>query len=110
MDWTASSDQAWLTVMNGSGMTPDSFQLTADPTSLPMEAISYANVTVSSTDPRVTNTEIVRVGLYRTASPPTAQVERPLCSARINRWRDARNALDGHQRNQRWRTPWAGRA
>jgi hypothetical protein len=75
IDWTASSDQAWLTVTNGSGMTPDSFQLTADPTSLPMEAISYANVTVSSTDPRVTNTEIVRVGLYRTASPPTAQVE-----------------------------------
>jgi len=73
--WTATSDQPWLTVTNGSGTTPGSFELTANPDSLPMEAVSYANVTVSSTDERVTNTEIVRVGLYRTAASPASQVE-----------------------------------
>ena len=71
--WTATSDQPWLTLTHASGAAGEAFQMTANPASLSNNAISYANVTVTSGTPGVTNTEIVRVGLYKTSTAPPAQ-------------------------------------
>jgi hypothetical protein len=71
--WTAVSDQPWLTLTNAGGSTPADFHMTANPSSLPVGAISFANVTVTSSSPGVTNTEIVRVGLYKTNVAPPGQ-------------------------------------
>lgn len=72
--FTATSDQPWLTIGGGTGTTGGSFQLTANPAALPLEAVSYANVSVSSSDPTITGTEVIHVGLYRTAATPAAQI------------------------------------
>lgn len=74
-DWTATSDQSWLTV-TPSGTTDGDLAITADPTGLAVEQIHYANVTVESTTPTITNSgqEVVRVGFYVTATTPAAQV------------------------------------
>lgn len=70
-NWNAVSDQSWLTV-TPSGSTPGSLTLTADPSALAAEQIHYANVTVSSPDVSITNSETIRVGFYVSASTPLA--------------------------------------
>jgi hypothetical protein len=64
--WSAESDQDWLTLSASTGTTSTSrtLTLTADPAGLPMDAIHYANVTISSSDTSIANSEIVSVGLY----------------------------------------------
>ena len=71
--WTATSDQTWLSLTTASGTTPGTLQMSADPSSLPLEAVSYANVTVTSTDPTISGSEVIHVGLYRTAVSPASQ-------------------------------------
>lgn len=64
--WKASSDQSWLTV-TGSGTTAGSgsaLTLTANATLMPLNTVSYATVTITSTDSSVAS-EKVRVGFWR---------------------------------------------
>ncbi|ANH69760.1 BACON domain-containing protein [Mitsuaria sp. 7] len=66
--WTASSDAAWLTVSKAG----DQLTVTADPAALPSDAISYANVTLSTTTPRVVPAT-VRIALWKGTTAATAQ-------------------------------------
>lgn len=67
--WTASSDSAWLSVTASgtTGGSGSSVTLSADPTSLPAEAIGTANVTLSSSTPGV-SPAVIRVALWKSAS------------------------------------------
>jgi hypothetical protein len=67
--WSASSDQAWLTV-TASGYTDGPLTLTADPAGLTAGEIHYATVTVGSGDASISNTEKINVGLYVADSDP----------------------------------------
>ncbi|MFO1340012.1 MAG: hypothetical protein U1F53_17595 [Burkholderiaceae bacterium] len=70
--WSAVSSQPWLTV-TPSGKTRDGanvLSLTADPATLPANVISYATVTVSSTDNSVVNHESIRVGVWKGSTNP----------------------------------------
>ncbi|MES2164493.1 MAG: hypothetical protein V4476_25345 [Pseudomonadota bacterium] len=72
--WTAQSDQPWLTV-TGSGVTGGTLSLSANSASLPADATSFATVTLRSSDPTVTNSEVIKVGLWKgSASPIQNQV------------------------------------
>lgn len=67
--WSATSDQAWLTV-TGSGTTGGSLELSADPAGLAADTTHFATVTVTSSDSTVENAETIRVGLaVRSADP-----------------------------------------
>jgi len=70
--WAASSDQTWLTVTS-SGNTGGSLTMTADPTGLATDTIHYANVTITSTDSTVINTETIHVGFWAGSADPNAQ-------------------------------------
>lgn len=65
LNWTASSDAAWLTV-SASGSTGGQLSLAADATSLPDNAVSYATVTLATTAPNVLGTT-VRVALWKSS-------------------------------------------
>lgn len=73
LPWTAASDSAWLTATtsgttgNGSVVT-----LNADPASLPLEQVSYARVTLSSTTAGVAPA-VVRVALWKSATGLSTQ-------------------------------------
>lgn len=62
--WSAVSDQAWLSLSTATGVTGNTLTLTADPAGLAVDSIHYANVTISSTDPSIVNSETVSVGFY----------------------------------------------
>lgn len=65
--WGASSNQAWLSVTkSGNNLT-----LSANPASLPANAISYATVVFSSTDLSVTAPEAIKVALWKGDTTPT---------------------------------------
>jgi len=70
-DWSASTDQSWLSVTTA-GYTGDDLVLTADPNGLATDTIHYATVTVTSSDPTVTNTEQVKVGFWVGTVTPSA--------------------------------------
>ena len=74
--WTASSDQAWLSVTS-SGTTDSDMILTADPTGLAADTIHYASVTVESSASSVTNSgqEIIKVGFYISSTAPAESLE-----------------------------------
>lgn len=85
--WQATSDKAWLTVTGtGTTGTPGSaLTLTADPTDLPMDGISYATVTLTSSDTSVQPVEKIRVGLWRgSASAQHTDVATGYPSADLN--------------------------
>ena len=66
--WSASADQAWLTVArSGNKLT-----LTANPATLPNNAISYATVRLSSDDATISTAETLRVALWKGSSTPNA--------------------------------------
>ena len=66
--WTAKSSQGWLSVTrSGSTLT-----LLADPTLAPSEAVSYATVTLTSTDAGVAAPEVVKVALWKSDTDPAA--------------------------------------
>ena len=71
--WAAQSDQPWLTVTEG-GTTADPLVLTANPDTLPQDTLYMANVTVTSSDAGITNTETIRVGLWAGSSSPASPV------------------------------------
>jgi Viral BACON domain len=66
--WTASSDAAWLAVTSsGNTSGSSSIVLSADPSALPANAMSYANVTVSTATNGV-EAALIRVALWKSAS------------------------------------------
>ncbi len=67
--WSAQSDQTWLAV-TASGMTGASLMLTANPSGLVPNQEYIANVTISSSDGSIGNTQQVRVGLWVGSSDP----------------------------------------
>ena len=69
--WAASSDQSWLTV-TASGTTGGNLVLTADPTSLTADKEYIANVTITSSDSTIENTQKVRVGLWVGSTDPSS--------------------------------------
>ena len=63
--WTASSDATWLTVTaSGATGSNSSLTLSANPSALPANAMSYANVTITSGSAGV-SPAIVRVGFWK---------------------------------------------
>lgn len=68
--WTATSDQSWLTV-TASGNTAENHKLNlqANAANLPMDAVSYANVTIRSETAGV-ELAVIRVAVWRSASVP----------------------------------------
>jgi BACON domain-containing protein/all-beta uncharacterized protein len=74
--WTAQSDSAWLTV-TPSGTTDGDLTLTANPAGLAAETTHFANVSVSSSDPLVANSQSIRVSLYKSGiAPVTTHIDR----------------------------------
>lgn len=70
LNWTANADVPWLTV-SASGTTGGQLSLSADPASLPDNAVSYATVTLATTAPNVLGAT-VRVALWKSSSAGTA--------------------------------------
>ncbi|MBA5688232.1 BACON domain-containing protein [Rugamonas apoptosis] len=69
-DWTAASDQPWLTA-SGSGA---SLILSADPSALAPNSLNYATVTVAPTDPAIPAATPIRVAFWKGTTTPTAPV------------------------------------
>ena len=74
--WSATADQPWLTVTQ-SGTADADLVLTADPAGLAADTLHLARVTISSSNPTVENTEIVRVGLWVGSVAPAATLSVP---------------------------------
>ncbi|MEO7496194.1 MAG: BACON domain-containing carbohydrate-binding protein [Massilia sp.] len=75
--WSASSSQPWLSVA-ASGRTTGgagTLTLSADPSSLPVDQISYATITLSSGDAGVTVPETIKVALWKGSATPASQVK-----------------------------------
>jgi hypothetical protein len=67
-NWSASASQPWLNVVRqGNQLT-----LTANPASLPVNAVSYATVTLSSTDGSINTAEPLRVAVWKSSNSPGA--------------------------------------
>lgn len=65
-DWSAASDQGWLAAVR----TGDTLTLTANPAALPLDTISYATVTLSSSTAGVAAPEKIRIALWRGSAAP----------------------------------------
>lgn len=70
--WQASASQPWLSVTSA-GVTGDNLVLTVDPTGLTAGAFYQATVSITSSDPQVSNTEVLQVGFDYQASAATDQ-------------------------------------
>ncbi|MCR6480343.1 hypothetical protein NU688_29580 [Variovorax sp. ZS18.2.2] len=77
LPWTATSSASWLSVTS-SGTTGSGagLVLTADPKLAPLGAISYATVTLNSSNPDVASA-VVQVGLWRSGSELTTPTSLP---------------------------------
>lgn len=71
VNWSATSNQAWLAV-TPSGTTPRDIVLTADPSGLTADTLHYATVSISSDEPSVTNTEMIRIGFWVGTTTPSS--------------------------------------
>ena len=80
--WTAAKTQPWLTV-TGSGTAGDDLVLTADPTGLAADSLSFDTVTITSSDASVENTEKVRVGLWVGSADPAATTSIGITTANV---------------------------
>jgi hypothetical protein len=69
--WTASADQAWLTV-TGSGSTGSTLRVSADPGGLQAGRTHHGTITVRSTAADVENVQLVSVGLHVRDQAPAA--------------------------------------
>ena len=68
-NWTAVSNQPWLSV-TASGTTDDQLVLMADASVLVPDQVYVAQVTISSSNPEIENTETVQVGLWYGSTDP----------------------------------------
>lgn len=73
LNWTAQSNQPWLTV-TPAGTTGSNLTLTANPGSLPTDAVSYATVTVSSGAADAPTAATIKVALWKGSATPSASV------------------------------------
>jgi hypothetical protein len=73
-NWTATSDQPWLTVTPTGTSGVDFLVLTADPSTLTADSLNLATVTIGSSDTSVENAgaEKVRVGFWVGSADPTS--------------------------------------
>jgi len=71
--WTASSNQAWLSV-TASGVTGGDLVITANPAGLAADTTHFAEVTVASPDARVENQQTIRVGLHVASADPVETI------------------------------------
>ncbi|HTF13262.1 MAG TPA: hypothetical protein VK643_01180, partial [Burkholderiales bacterium] len=69
-NWTASSNQPWLTVTAGRTADGD-LVLTANPAGLISDTVNLATVTITSPDTTVENTKTILVGLWVGSTTPT---------------------------------------
>lgn len=77
LDWTASSDSAWLSASNsGNTSGTSSLVLAADPTQAPDDAVSVARVTIASATPGV-SPAVVRVALWKSSTGAAAMTKLP---------------------------------
>jgi hypothetical protein len=70
--WTASASTPWLDVSPASGVTGDTLTITAAPGTLAADQFHSATVTLTSSNPRVERSEIIRVGLWKGSTDPVA--------------------------------------
>ncbi len=68
--WSASDDAPWLTV-TANGTTGGEVELHANPSGLAADQLYLANVTVTSSSPRITNDQRIRVALWVGSTDPT---------------------------------------
>jgi hypothetical protein len=69
--WTASSDVAWLSVTrSGDTTSTGNLVLSADPSTLPDAAMSYANISVGTSTPGV-ESAMIRVAIWKSATAPS---------------------------------------
>jgi hypothetical protein len=82
--WTAQSNQSWLTATasgtTGAGGT--ALTLTANPTGMAVDAISYATVTITPTDTSI-QPVTVKVGMWNGSTAPAAATLLPQTYGRI---------------------------
>ena len=69
--WTASTNVSWLS-FGASGITGDDIVLIADSSALG-NGVHEAIISLSSSDPLVTNTETIAVGLYKSSTAPVTR-------------------------------------
>ncbi len=69
--WTAQSDKAWLSV-TASGTSGGNLTLTANPATLPQDTISYATITLGSTNSSISAPEPIKVALWKGTVTPVA--------------------------------------
>ncbi|HEY8099247.1 MAG TPA: hypothetical protein VIF82_00690 [Burkholderiaceae bacterium] len=83
LNWSATSDAAWLTVTtSGNTTSSQNLILTANPASLTDNAVSYANVTVSTSTTGV-QSAVIRVALWKNAIGTESQTTLPMTFARV---------------------------
>lgn len=77
--WSASSSQAWLTVSTSGSTAAGTATLTvsANPAGLPSNQMSYATVTLATSDSSIQVPETVTVAIWKGATTPTANVTLP---------------------------------
>lgn len=77
LNWTSSVDVPWLTVTSAGDTTnANDLVIVADPTAMPADVISYANVTVSTSVAGV-EPAVIRVALWKSATGITAVTTLP---------------------------------
>lgn len=74
--WNATSSQPWLAV-TASGTTGQPLTLTANPEGLSNTQLHSAEVTVTSSDASILNTQVIRVALHVGATPPASTIRLP---------------------------------
>ena len=77
--WTAAADQPWLAITT----TASSLTMTADPTTLGLDTLSLANVTITPAAADVAPPEVIRVAFWKGTAFPVAPVALPLPYASV---------------------------
>jgi len=72
--WAATDDASWLTVTSSGTTGTTDLVLTADPAGLTTDVLNTATVSITSTDPKIENTETISVGFYVSSTDPAARV------------------------------------
>jgi hypothetical protein len=74
VQWSANSDASWLSVSSsGNTITANSLELIANPNALPEDQVSYATVTVSSSNSEILPAKI-KVGLWKSSSKGVSDI------------------------------------
>lgn len=69
-NWTATSNVSWLSVTSA-GTVADPMMVFVDPTGLLDEVFSEGSITLASPDEEIVDTQIIRVGFWKSAQTPS---------------------------------------